>query len=326
MTSNLSKESIKSPSMVSVGDADPEFTEFDEPFSIAHGRSSRRKVIKRRYDDEFYDLDQKNEMGDNRDDNSMNDNNANTIALNGVNIDEMVDTVVDDDGNDDPDITDDDEPYTIASENNKSEIKYAVVLEQQTQEGQSRPAQSSVRYKKRNKQVKRQSSNVDQSVLDFEHLTLSDMRRYFHLPITEVSKSWGISTTVFKRICRRLTIKKWPYRKVKSIASAIQSHDMALLSGDITVREKIRSTRHKRKLMHCLRSVLDHPDNEVDIEDDFEVYMLRIERAISRGEEAKEEEIPEVDEEGKTPTVAQFLEAYSATTNNTYSNYQVMKE
>ena len=54
-----------------------------------------------------------------------------------------------------------------------------------------------------------------------------ELRQYFHLPLIEAAQNCGLSATVFKKVCRRNGIRKWPYRQLKSLKSKIvdfQSH------------------------------------------------------------------------------------------------------
>jgi len=48
-----------------------------------------------------------------------------------------------------------------------------------------------------------------------------ELRQYFHLPLIEAAQNCGLSATVFKKVCRRNGIRKWPYRQLKSLQSKI---------------------------------------------------------------------------------------------------------
>ena len=45
-------------------------------------------------------------------------------------------------------------------------------------------------------------------------LTLSEVGRYFHLPIEEAARRMKLCPTVLKKICRRDGMTRWPHRKV----------------------------------------------------------------------------------------------------------------
>ncbi|CAI7877256.1 unnamed protein product [Closterium sp. NIES-54] len=43
---------------------------------------------------------------------------------------------------------------------------------------------------------------------------LEDVSPFFHLPIEEAARELGVCSSALKRRCRRLGIKRWPFRKV----------------------------------------------------------------------------------------------------------------
>ncbi|CAL5188246.1 unnamed protein product [Lathyrus oleraceus] len=54
-------------------------------------------------------------------------------------------------------------------------------------------------------------------------ITLSDLVKYFDMPIAEASKKLNVGLTVLKRKCREFGIPRWPHRKIKSLDSLIQN-------------------------------------------------------------------------------------------------------
>lgn len=54
-------------------------------------------------------------------------------------------------------------------------------------------------------------------------LGLEEIRKYFHIPISEAAKEMNVGLTVLKRRCRQLNIMRWPHRKHKSLNSLIQN-------------------------------------------------------------------------------------------------------
>lgn len=44
-----------------------------------------------------------------------------------------------------------------------------------------------------------------------------DLRQLFHLPLTEAAKYCQTGTTHFKKLCRAQGIKRWPYRRYKTL-------------------------------------------------------------------------------------------------------------
>jgi hypothetical protein len=49
------------------------------------------------------------------------------------------------------------------------------------------------------------------------HLTKAEIQQQFHLPLEEAAKALGICSSVLKKTCRHHGIKRWPYRKIKSL-------------------------------------------------------------------------------------------------------------
>ena len=47
-------------------------------------------------------------------------------------------------------------------------------------------------------------------------VTGQTLREHFHLPLHTVAQKFGMCTTAFKKMCRRLGIAKWPHRQVGS--------------------------------------------------------------------------------------------------------------
>jgi len=47
------------------------------------------------------------------------------------------------------------------------------------------------------------------------------LQNHFHLPMAQVAKKFDVCLTFFKKICRQHGIKRWPYRKLKSLEKKI---------------------------------------------------------------------------------------------------------
>uniref|UniRef100_A0A7S0VRA5 RWP-RK domain-containing protein n=1 Tax=Hemiselmis tepida TaxID=464990 RepID=A0A7S0VRA5_9CRYP len=60
----------------------------------------------------------------------------------------------------------------------------------------------------------RKCGELDRKVQDPVLITYEVMQRLFHLPLTEAARQLGLSPTAIKGACRRLGIKKWPFRMV----------------------------------------------------------------------------------------------------------------
>ncbi|KAE9606588.1 putative transcription factor Nin-like family [Lupinus albus] len=55
-------------------------------------------------------------------------------------------------------------------------------------------------------------------------IALSDLIKYFDMPIVEASRHLNVGLTVLKRKCREFGIHRWPHRKIKSLDNLI--HDL----------------------------------------------------------------------------------------------------
>ena len=84
-------------------------------------------------------------------------------------------------------------------------------------------------------------------------IKLEDLRKYFHLPIVEVARELGTCTTALKKISRKHSIFKWPYRQIRSITKSIQSLEMASLND--TLNEDLRN--QYRQQIVTLQSAID---------------------------------------------------------------------
>uniref|UniRef100_A0A9I9DCL4 RWP-RK domain-containing protein n=1 Tax=Cucumis melo TaxID=3656 RepID=A0A9I9DCL4_CUCME len=84
-------------------------------------------------------------------------------------------------------------------------------------------------------------------------LGLEEIRKYFHIPISEAAKEINIGLTVLKRRCRQLNIMRWPHRKHKSLNSLIQNVKEMRLTNEVKGLEE-----HKRLLEEMPNMDLTH--------------------------------------------------------------------
>ena len=61
-----------------------------------------------------------------------------------------------------------------------------------------------------------------------QDLSFVELSRVFHLPISEAAEKLGVCPTILKKNCRKNGINRWPYRKIKSIDSLIESLQQVL--------------------------------------------------------------------------------------------------
>lgn len=97
-----------------------------------------------------------------------------------------------------------------------------------------------------------------------KEITLNDLRKYFHLPITEVASRLGTCTTALKKVCRRLNISKWPYRQILSITKSIQSIEMASMADQLDEKQREHFREQLTLLHRMLTEVIKHPNKTID--------------------------------------------------------------
>ena len=97
-------------------------------------------------------------------------------------------------------------------------------------------------------------------------ITYQDLHRCFHMPLAEVGQHLGVCTTLLKKICRKLGIKRWPHRQIRKIDNCISSlrgamsrnvggdHERALFLEQIAALDNVR------------RAVLDNPNGTHTLE------------------------------------------------------------
>ncbi len=71
-------------------------------------------------------------------------------------------------------------------------------------------------------------------------VTRERLQELFHLPVSEASRALGVGETVFKRLCRRLGVPSWPYRRVDSLRKIIERVGLVDGSSCDAVRERER--------------------------------------------------------------------------------------
>lgn len=60
-----------------------------------------------------------------------------------------------------------------------------------------------------------------------EELTLKEISKHFNTPIQDAAKALGVCPTILKKVCRRLGIVRWPYRRVNSLNKMIATLETA---------------------------------------------------------------------------------------------------
>ena len=64
------------------------------------------------------------------------------------------------------------------------------------------------------------ASNTEQLAI-LAALTFDILRPHFYKPLSKVAVEFGVCATVFKKRCRDLGVKRWPFRKIRSLRRTI---------------------------------------------------------------------------------------------------------
>ncbi|KAK3247247.1 hypothetical protein CYMTET_43251 [Cymbomonas tetramitiformis] len=91
-------------------------------------------------------------------------------------------------------------------------------------------------------------------------ITKEDLSACFHLPSEAACKKLGIGLTVLKRQCRKYGIRRWPFRKMKSLDRLISNVQAGISPGDqnrTLVKSVEELEEQKRKMENCVNLDLD---------------------------------------------------------------------
>lgn len=91
-------------------------------------------------------------------------------------------------------------------------------------------------------------------------ITQEELASCFHLPSEAACRKLGIGLTVLKRQCRKYGIKRWPFRKMKSLDRLITNVQAGISPGDqnrLLVKSVEELEDQKRKMEECAMLDLD---------------------------------------------------------------------
>lgn len=92
-------------------------------------------------------------------------------------------------------------------------------------------------------------------------ITLTDLQDVYHLPISSAAKKFDIGLTLLKKRCRELGLRRWPYRKLKSMDKLLQSIE-SVDGQDPQVRTSTVIVAYcRRGSVMYVRSILGLPRN-----------------------------------------------------------------
>lgn len=85
--------------------------------------------------------------------------------------------------------------------------------------------------------------DATQQLCNFESFSL-----HFDLPLKAAAEKFGVRATAFKKRCRAIGIRHWPYRKVRSLKRSIQELSRCKENGSITEKQRYQHIAFKRQL------------------------------------------------------------------------------
>ncbi|KAK7406926.1 hypothetical protein VNO78_08562 [Psophocarpus tetragonolobus] len=80
-------------------------------------------------------------------------------------------------------------------------------------------------------------------------ISLSDLVKYFGMPIVEASKNLNVGLTVLKRKCREFGIPRWPHRKIKSLDSLIHDLQEEAKNQELEDREAAMAVAKRQRML-----------------------------------------------------------------------------
>lgn len=98
------------------------------------------------------------------------------------------------------------------------------------------------------------------SVRQSAHITQEELSGCFHLPSEAACRKLGIGLTVLKRQCRKYGIKRWPFRKMKSLDRLITNVQAGISPGDqnrVLVKSVEELEEQKQRMQECHELDLD---------------------------------------------------------------------
>ncbi|ETV89083.1 hypothetical protein H257_00466 [Aphanomyces astaci] len=113
---------------------------------------------------------------------------------------------------------------------------------------------------------------VQSPVCNFEAFS-----HFFHLPLKAAAEKFGVRATAFKKRCRSIGIRHWPYRKVRSLKRSLQELNRCKENGILNDKQLYQFDTFKKQLDKLMSPVTYGIDPSgqlmhafVDDDDDFD--------------------------------------------------------
>ena len=123
------------------------------------------------------------------------------------------------------------------------------------------------------------------SVRQSAHITQEELSSCFHLPSEAACRALGIGLTVLKRQCRKYGIKRWPFRKMKSLDRLITNVQAGISPGDqnrVLVKSVEELEVQKQRMQEC--HDLDLDENTKRLQQAYSKANHKARRAAHAGD------------------------------------------
>ncbi|KAK7309406.1 hypothetical protein RJT34_06110 [Clitoria ternatea] len=80
-------------------------------------------------------------------------------------------------------------------------------------------------------------------------ISLSDLVKYFGMPIVEASRNLNVGLTVLKRKCREFGIPRWPHRKIKSLDCLIHDLQEEVKQQELENEEAVMAVTKRKRML-----------------------------------------------------------------------------
>ncbi|TYZ66286.1 hypothetical protein PybrP1_006454, partial [[Pythium] brassicae (nom. inval.)] len=78
--------------------------------------------------------------------------------------------------------------------------------------------------------------------------TFEALSQHFHLPLKVAAEKFGVRATAFKKRCRAIGIRHWPYRKVRSLKRSLEDLGRCKEEGTLTDKQTTQLVSYQKQL------------------------------------------------------------------------------
>merc|ERR1711865_299528 len=113
-------------------------------------------------------------------------------------------------------------------------------------------------------------------------ISYEDLEKHFDQPLVDVARKFDVCTTFFKKICRQHGIKRWPFRKLKSLQRKMKTSNQMLLVPQPEKTHQVARSSPDLQWMLASRSQMGlfPPEQRPDDQQLFETRAGRVAEMI----------------------------------------------